>query len=205
ESFKDNPLYIRVNPFKAFKEQPLQTLFESILMPANPNWWRNLSIHNRTKEGASYLLDDCSPAKNERQFWEFHVKKIRRLEVIAKRNSKGNLSMMIEELTNIDSQGLMFGRMIHLDTDSPYGTDFNDSTLNHLDLAINVYDGKGASLRNDDNLSAGNKSTDASYRTHLLRIENIPFKALFGFAISFFKSQTLTGEWFEDQFQNVSD
>lgn len=202
ENFKQNHLYIRANPHKVFKEQPTQMLFESILMPANPNWWKKLTIHNRMKEGASYILENCSPNVNKSQFWEFRVKNIRRLEVITKRNNIGNLSMMIEELTSIDSQGLMFGRMIHLDTDSPFGTDFYDSTLNHLDLAINVYIDNDALLREKENLATGDKTIDASYRTHLLRIENIPFKALFGFVISFLESQTLVGEWFEDQFKN---
>ena len=170
-------------------------------MPANPNWWKNLTIHNRAKEGASYILDDCSPKENYRQYWELHIKNIKRLEVVAKRNNNGNLSMMIEELTGIDNHGLMFGRMIHLDTDSAYGTEFEESKLNHLDLAINIYEGDIAKKRLEDNLAEGNKSTSASYRTHLLRIEDIPFKGLFGYVTSFLKSQTLVNEWFEDQFQ----
>ena len=205
DNFKDKPLYIRANPNKVFEVQPPQILFESILMPANPEWWKKLTIFNRTKEGAAYTLDDCSPKENYRQYWELHIKNIRRLEVIAKRNNNGNLSMMIEEITGIDSHGLMFGRMIHLDTDSKYGTDFENSTLNHLDLAINIYEGDAAKQRLNDNLAEGNKTTDASYRTHLLRIEGIPFKGLFGFVTSFLKSQTLIGEWFEDQFREFSD
>lgn len=201
ENFNNNSLYIRANPFKIFDKQPPQLILESILMPANPNWWKNLTIHNRAKEGASYILDDCSPKENYRQYWELHIKNIKRLEVVAKRNNNGNLSMMIEELTGIDNHGLMFGRMIHLDTDSAYGTEFEESKLNHLDLAINIYEGDIAKKRLEDNLAEGNKSTSASYRTHLLRIEDIPFKGLFGYVTSFLKSQTLVNEWFEDQFQ----
>jgi len=156
--------------------------------------------YNRTKEGASYILDDCSPKENLQQYWELHIKKIKRLEVIAKRSNNGNLSMMIEEITDIDSHGLLFGRCIHLDTDSKFGTDFENSILNHLDLAINIYEDEAAKKRLDDNLASGQVTTDASYRTHLLRVEKIPFKALFGFVVSFFKSQTLINEWLEDQF-----
>jgi hypothetical protein len=129
---------------------------------------------------------------------------LRRLEVIAKRDNNGNLSMMIEEITGINDNGLMFGRMIHLDTDSTFGTDFNNSNLNHLDLAINVYENDIAAKRLKDNLANGKKTVDSSYRTHLLRIENIPFKGLFGFLVSFFKSQTLMNEYFEDQFKNFA-
>lgn len=198
--FTDKRIYLRANPYKVFVEQPPQIILESVLMPANPNWWRKLTIYNRTKEGASYILDDCSPKENIQQYWELYVKKIKRLEVIAKRSNNGNLSMMVEEITSIDNQGLLFGRCIHLDTDAKYGSDFEDSILNHLDLAINVYEGDIANTRLSDNLATGQVTTDASYRMHLLRIEEIPFKALFGFVISFFKSQTLINEWLEDQF-----
>lgn len=201
DNFPDKKIYLRANPYKFFSTQPTQRVFESILLPANPNWWRKLTIYNRTKEGACYVLDDCSPKENLRQYWELHIKKIKRLEVIAKRSNNGNLSMMLEEITDIGSRGLLFGLCIHLDTDSDFGTDFENSTLNHLDLAINIYEDESARKRLSDNLASGQVTTDASYRTHLLRVEKIPFKALFGFVVSFFKSQTLINEWLEDQFQ----
>lgn len=200
-TFPDKPLYIRVNPYEVYDQIPNQKLYESILVPANPNWWKKLTIYNRTKEGASYVLVDCLPKDNPLQYWELHIKNINRLEVIAKRDNSGNLSMMIEEITGIDQNGILLGRMIHLDSDSKYGQDFENAILNHLDLAINIYEGENAKNRLDDNLANGNKTTDASYRTHLLRIESIPFKGLFGFVTSFFRSKTLINEWFEDQFR----
>ena len=205
DKFEGKPLYIRANPYKVFITQPPQRLFESILMPANPNWWKQLTIFNRCKEGAAYELENCSPKENLQQFLEYNIKAIRRLEIIAKRNNNGNFSMMIEEITDIGSSGLLFGRMIHMDTDSPYGKDFEQSTLNHLDLAINIYEGETAKKRLEDNLARGEKTVYASFRTHLLRIEDIPFKGLFGFVTSFLESQTLVNEWFEDQFQEFSN
>lgn len=204
-NFPDSKIYLRANPYIFFDKYPPQQIFESILMPANPNWWQKLTIHKRTKEGASYVLDDCSPSVNLQQYWELHVKKIKRLEIISKRSNDGNLSMMIEEITDIDSHGILFGRCIHLDTNSKYGTDFENSVLNHLDLAINIYVGEVAKKRVDENLASGQVTVDASYRTHLIRIEQIPFKALFGFVISFLKSQTLINEWLEDQFLERKD
>lgn len=205
DNFKNKKIYIRAHPYKVFTKEPMQFVFESILMPANPNWWKKLTVHNRMKEGASYLLDECTPKEDLRQYWEYRVKNIRRLEVIAKRNNSGNLSMMIEELTDIDRNGLMFGRCIHLDTDAKYGTPFEESILNHIDLAINIYEGSEAVKRKNDNLAFGNVTTDASYRTHLIRVEEIPFKSVFGFVISFFKSQTLINEWFQDQFRDLTN
>ncbi len=51
---------------------------------------------------------------------------------------------MIEEITDIDNRGLIFSRCIHLDTDSKFGTDFENSILNLLDVAINIYEGDTA-------------------------------------------------------------
>lgn len=198
-TFAQLPLYIRVDPYYYFKSEPPQRLVESITIPANPTWWKNLSIHNRMKEGAAYLLDDCSPKENSQQWWEKHRLEIVRLEVIAKRNNNGNLSMMIEELQILD-EDLLLGRCIHLDTDSAFGTAFDNSFLNHLDLAVNIYEKENVKFRLLDNLALGEKTVDASYRTHVLRIEQIPFNAIFGFADMFFKSKTLINEWIQDQF-----
>lgn len=108
--------------------------------------------------------------------------------------------MMIEELTeqkNIVSptEKYIVSRMIHLDTDATIGSSFHDSKLNHLDLAINIYTGNNAENRLSENLAYGEKVTDASFRTHLLRVENTNFSDLFAFAYSFFKSKTLVDEW----------
>jgi hypothetical protein len=199
-TFVQLPLYVRVDPYFYFSTEPPQRLVESITIPANPIWWKNLAIHNRMKEGAAYQLDDCSPKENQQQWWEKHMYQIVRLEVIAKRNNNGNLSMMIEELQILD-EDLLLGRCIHLDTDSAFGTAFEDSFLNHLDLAINLYEKQDANFRLLDNLAIGEKTVDASYRTHILRIERIPFNGVFGFADMFFKSKTLINEWIQDQFR----
>jgi hypothetical protein len=176
---------------------------EEVLIPANPNWWKNLNIHRRNKESASYILYAKEPTKDSHQeFWEYNVKGIRRLDVIAKRNNDGNLSMMIEELSDKDSDsGITIGRCIHLDTDDEIGTPFSESRVNHLDLAINVYEGSTAQKRYDGNLAKGLKVEDATFRTHLLRIENVPLKSLFLFVLVFFQSKTLVSDWFADQFQ----
>lgn len=42
------------------------------------------------------------------------------------------------------------------------------------------------------------KTQDATYRTHLYRIENIPFPALFTFTEMFVRSKVLFREWATD-------
>jgi hypothetical protein len=203
QQFPDSRVFIRLDPTKIYSSQPSFQLNEEVLIPANPHWWQNLNIHRRNKEGASYILYPKEPTKESHQeFWEYNVKGIRRLDVIAKRNNDGNLSMMIEELSDKDTgAGITIGRCIHLDTDDEMGTPFNDSNVNHLDLAINVYEGNAAQKRYDGNLAKGIKVENATFRTHLLRIENVPLKSIFLFILVFFQSKTLISDWLANQFQ----
>lgn len=202
ESFASSPLFVRVYPHVSYERVPPLRLEEAIVLPANPNWWKNLTIHNGIKEGTGYLLEDCSPSKEcAQQYWEYRFRGIRKLETIASRDNKGHLSMMLEEINVRDiNNGFIIGRCIHLDTNDPVGTPFDESILNHLDLAINVYSEATINVRLQETLAKG-KIVDASYRTHLLRIENIPFASLFLFAQTFFLSTVLVREWLEDQFQ----
>jgi len=91
----------------------------------------------------------------------------------------------------------MIGRCIHLDTYAPPGTSQGAARLAHLDLAINVYRGVDRAARIGNTLQHG-KAQDATYRTHLYRIEDVPFPALFAFAALLLKSKTLLGEWLGD-------
>lgn len=70
--------------------------------------------------------------------------------------------------------GFMVARCIHLDTLDPAGTPLDQVELQHLDLAINVYRGEHRAARFAQTLRAG-KVQDASFRTHLFRIERAPF------------------------------
>ncbi|MFM8331086.1 MAG: hypothetical protein ACKN9T_05305 [Candidatus Methylumidiphilus sp.] len=202
KSFESSPIFVRLDPAIRYQSQPLLQLNEDVLIPANPNWWKNLNIHRRNKEGSSYILHskelkECS----HQEFREYRINGIRRLDVVAKRNNKGNLSMMIEELSDKEcDSGITIGRCIHLDTDDEIGTPFHSSIVNHLDLAINVYEGQAAKCRYADNLATGMKIEDASFRTHLFRIENIPLKSIFIFVAIFFQSKILINDWFKDQF-----
>ena len=204
--YPNTPIYIRLNPFAVFTSQPPQKIFESQLIPPNPKWWHNLTIYNRSHEGCSYFLDgSANPTQNLTEYWDYYCRNVRRLDVIAKRDGNGNLSMMLEELIeqrNIVSptEKYIIGRMIHLDTDATIGSNFDDSMLNHIDLAINVYTDDNAKSRMDENLANGKKITDASFRTHLIRVENIRFSDIFMFAYTFFLSESLVNEWKDSQF-----
>jgi len=206
-SFPAANLFIRLDPYISYNHEPPTLLNESTLIPANPKWWSQLNIHLRKKEGASYFIEESIQVSDSlEEYWDYHVNVVRRLDIIAKRNGNGNLSMMLEELCSIrGDSNITIGRCIHLDTDSPYESDFFSAKLNHLDLAINVYDNSASKSRIQENLANGNKVTNATFRTHLLRVEGIPMPALLPYAILFFKSKYLVREWTHDQFTKNSN
>jgi hypothetical protein len=78
------------------------------------------------------------------------------------------------------------------------------ATLKHIDIALYVYKGENAKLRNDEDISLGIRSTEADYKCHLLRVNKLPFNSIFGFATSFLKSKTLLNEWINDQFKELN-
>ena len=119
--------------------RPSQRLWERVVIPANPKWWRTLGLYAGETDGGVYELENALPGDITR-FWEYRVRGVRRLESSATKRS--NLSMMVEELT--ETADHLLGRCIHLDTDALPGTDFDGAAVNHLDLAMNVYEGARA-------------------------------------------------------------
>lgn len=192
QNFPNAPRYVRLDPFRYYKNAPPVMLTEAAIVPANPHWIRTMALHAR--ETARYdLLEGV-----KEDMWDFLALGVRRLEMSATRGDDDYLSMMIEELPRPDADdGLMVGHCIHLDTDAKVGTPMEDAKLKHLDLAINVYRGHDRVQREAQTLQDG-KAWDATYRTHLYRIENIPFASVFGFASMFFRSRVLFRQWAGD-------
>jgi hypothetical protein len=196
--FPAAPRYLRLDPRSWYAEQPMMRLEEAAIVPADPSWMETLALFPGMKTFASYVLEDCDPKVDRAQCRDYRLRNIRRLEITAQRRGADYLTMMLEELPRADDRnGLMVGRCIHLDTSAQVGTPMAEVRLQHLDLAINVYRGDRRHERMADSLQNG-KVCDASYRTHLYRIEDIPFPALFAFAGMYFKSGVLLGEWVAD-------
>lgn len=197
-SFPNSPIYVRFDPHFFSKEIPRQYLTEATLVPANPKWLAGFNLRKGMKDFASYVLEDVSVKDDQQQFWDYRFKDIRRLEVRVERRKDDYLTMMIEELPKEDDlNGLMLGYCIHLDTRDPVGTPLKEVSLNHLDLAINVYEGSRRQERFSQSLQDG-KVVDASFRTHLLRIEKASFESVFDFCRIFLRSQFLLEEWIQD-------
>jgi len=105
---------------------------------------------------------------------------------------------MIEELTRpVGSHEEVLGLCVHMDTDSAVGTAALDARLNHLDLALNWYPGVDGATRLNQRLDDGMVQT--ATRSHLLRVEDIPFTALFEITPAFFTSRVLVREWLSAQ------
>lgn len=201
-AFPSAPLCVRMDPGFASEDKPREYLVEEVLVPADPNWWKTLGIHRGEAKGSRYVIQEPKdPTSNLQAFLDYRVRGVRTLEVYAQRPKDEYLSMMVEELVDLrESSGFLLGRCIHWDTEALKGTDPAVAPVQHLDLAINVYSGDVAVQRLSKSLTAG-KVTDATFRTHLLRIEGIPAQALLAVAAHFFVSSTLLAEWFKDQFR----
>ncbi|MHC0055522.1 hypothetical protein [Actibacterium sp. D379-3] len=192
------PIFVRLDADVFATAQPPQLLTEATLVPANPRWLKNFSLRRGMKDFASYALQDRPVSAGTAEYWDYHVRHLRRLEIHVERREEKYLSMMIEELPRVDDpNGLMIGRCIHLDTRDPALTSLGQVQMQHLDLAINVYAGDDRRKRFDQSLQNG-KVQNATFRTHLFRIEDTPFVSLFTFCEMFLKSKILLSEWLNE-------
>lgn len=160
------------------------------------------------QDGATFTLPayspkgiDCGSPEANKEFRDGTF----RLEVsmVQRRNSengmqKDHTSWTIEELTLPDQYGFILGRMIHLDTIDPWGTPFENVQLKHIDLAINVYAPHVVKSRMEWELRSW-KVPDASTRTHIFRVDDVPSFFLYWLAREFLESRTLLARWMAQQ------
>lgn len=201
--YRNANIFIRIKADSLFSKQPSMIIIEEVLVPPDPDWLKSLKIYPNSVKKASFILQEPSCEHSLQYLWDYKGRKIRRLEIRAQRNNNGNLRLMVEELPAIDSNnGYFIGLCVHLDTSDEVGTDFSASILNHIDLALNVYVGDKMEKRFEQSLTNG-IIEDASYRTHLIRLENVPFKIVLNLVHSSFRSKTLINEWIEAQFKGL--
>lgn len=203
--FADNPSRIRVEPGRLYDHKPKSLILECMVVPPKWKWWKNLTIYKGTFSGSEFTLLGNDTA-NLADYQDYHFHHVRKLQVIVKRRDADYLSMMVEELSEFchptdARKKYVVGRMIHLDSTAKYGTPFEDAILKHIDLAYNLYIDGDAVNRMAQSLATGSMVQSATFRTHILRVEDVPFNTLFKFAIAFFKSKYLTEEWISTEFQ----
>lgn len=111
------------------------------------------------------------------------------------------MSASIEELTR-PTGAVTIGYYLHLTSDAAVGDEWDMATAAHIDGAINVYcaGDREAAQRRWSSPASGGKSIDATFRTHLFRIDKQPLRYVLPIAERFFRSEMLVEEWLTDQF-----
>ena len=79
------PTYVRLDADAYFGAKPLQLLTEATLVPANPRWLPDFSLRKGMKDFAAYHLQDRPPSEGPGEYWDYHVRHLRRLEVHVQR------------------------------------------------------------------------------------------------------------------------
>lgn len=194
--------FVRINPYVVNEGLPALVLKEHLIIPLKYRCIENLTLYNGESTGSHYVLHEDEPCSTDylkQKSREEYRNGIRSLEVSVGRNNDGNLHMMLEEVNCSFEYGTKYisTKCIHLDTDDKIGTPYTKSVLNHIDLAINVYSEEAFQIRKNQKLKDG-KIEDATFRTHLLRLEKVPFTTLFDLANLFFGSAVLVKNWLDD-------
>lgn len=92
------PTYVRLDADVYFSTKPIQLLTEATLVPANPRWLPDFSLRKGMKNFAAYQLQSRPVSEGHGEYWDYHVRHLRRLEVHVQRREDNYLSMLIEEL-----------------------------------------------------------------------------------------------------------
>ena len=197
-NFKDLPLFVRLNPDIISEARIPQLLTEELqINPYNLDW-KSFSFNENLIKPFEYWFENVVLSKGTAQdYWDFKIRGINSLEIST--SQKGNYrSFMIEELNDkYSEEQILIGKCIHFDCSSFDSGNLDNQVLNHLDLAINIYEQETRNERLNETLKDG-KIVDASYRTHLLRIDNVSIKSLPVFCLLFFCSMTLTEKYIND-------
>ncbi len=197
--------YVRVNPHYIYDTKPPIYIKEAAWRKPSPKWQNAIGIKPNNKDGFSYYIpDDIDINTNSLEYVDRHVFHIFRIEGEYKRERDGYFSMMVEELKEekhpfLDDRYIV-GRMIHLDSIED-GNEGLNAKIKHIDLAINLYVGNDADRRVEERLDNGKKIVDATYRSHILRLNNTQLSDVILFS-TFFESKCLQDEWIKDMFSS---
>jgi len=108
--------------------------------------------------------------------------------------NKRYFSLSVEQLIKPNAEPWCYGLMIHLDGYSDRPEIEMDNRLEHLDLAINYYEGLAAKDRLEQPHDMP-KKTDADYRIHLFRVEGMRYELVSLLAQLFLPGTTSLFEW----------
>src|SRR5947209_2037847 len=94
-------------------------LAEATVRPADPHWWHKLEVWPGGEKCSTYELTGYSP-RDLADYWDFHARGVRRLEVAFRRRHSGHFFGSIEELTQ-ESERFLTGLLLHMDSTDPVG------------------------------------------------------------------------------------
>lgn len=194
---------IHISPHHIYeKETSFEYLQRGVINPLNPKCINRFFL----KKGFSGGYYDFSYMNAKFEDNELYCRSFRisqtllhskGLDVVVN-NRNNDMSMMLEEL--IGCENSIIGYCVHLDIIDAVGKDLTSLQINHIDLAINVYEGPDKEARQKHYLYEGRKVADASYLTHLVRLEEIPFWSIIEIISMFMKSHCLVMDWIDNQF-----
>lgn len=195
--------YVRVNPNYIYETHPPILIKEAAWRKPSPKWHNAIGIKPNKNDGFSYYIpEDVDLKTHPYEYIDRYFLNILRLEGEYKRKRDGYFSMMVEELKEVSHPFLeefyIIGRMIHLDSIED-GEDGLNAKLKHIDLAVNIYTGDDAINRVNERLENGGKIVDATYRSHILRLNDALLSDIIPFS-TFFESKCLQDEWIKDMF-----
>lgn len=190
-------LYLRLHPERVSTEKPPEQVNEEVIRPIDPGWWRHGRVYRNSPTGLFLALQPpVSPSDDLARYWDYHSRGIRKLEMSVIRRGGNYLTVMVEELQQIDQA--VFGRCLHTDVQMRVGVPLKDLNAEHLDVSINWYPGELGAKRLAARLDQGQK-VDAELHTHLARVDGSGFVLLFPCGASFFQSPVLCREWLDAQ------
>lgn len=200
---RDITYYVRLNPLFYYDQKPPFLIKREAWRKPSPKWENAIGIKPNCKDGFSYYIpDDIDINTNGYEHSDRYFLGIFRLEGEYKRQRDGYFSMMVEELKEVKhpfwEDYYLIGRMVHLDSNES-GEKGLDTKLKHIDLALNLYTGDNAIKRRNERLENGGRIVDASFRSHLLRVNDTQLSDIILFS-TFFESKTLQNEWINEMF-----
>lgn len=200
---RDITYYVRLNPLFYYDQKPPFLIKDEAWRKPSPKWVNAIGIKPNCKDGFSYYIpDDIDINTNGYEHYDRYILGIFRLEGEYKRLRDGYFSMMVEELKEVKhpfcEDYYLIGRMIHLDSDESCEKGL-DTKLKHIDLALNLYTGDNAIKRRNERLENGGRIVDASFRSHILRMNDTKLSDVILFS-TFFKSKSLQNEWIKEMF-----
>lgn len=200
-SLNPTEIKVHVDPYRYYDNNLHAFCTKGIVRWLDPHWKSRKLLYSGQTGGIydpSYpvenlISDDAYNYLMRAKIWDSGSV---RLEVSVKNNKKNGCTILLEELYYIFKDGILTGRCIHMDIIED-GIDSN-SIMNHIDFAINYYLNSKETKRLTSSITNNEEFVEASFRTHVVRLNKIKFESFPRLCISFIKNKRLSMEFLYD-------